>query len=69
MNIRIVLGISAAALSLSLARAPVAFAQDSMQLDLDFKNGLSREDGGRKDTVSKAPLKKTFSRKKDSASK
>jgi pentapeptide MXKDX repeat protein len=69
MNIRIVLGISAAALSLSLARPPAGFAQDSMQIDLDFKSGRSRDDGIRNDTASKAPLKKTYGRKKDSASK
>jgi pentapeptide MXKDX repeat protein len=69
MSIRIVLGISVAALSLSLARAPAAFGQDSMQIDLDFKNGLSREDGIRKETVSKPPVRKIYSRKKDAASK
>ena len=69
MSIRIALGISVAALSLSLARAPAAFGQDSMQIDLDFKSGLSRDDGIRKDTLSKAPLKKTYGRKRDGASK
>jgi pentapeptide MXKDX repeat protein len=69
MSIRIALGISVAALSLSLARAPAAFGQDSMQIDLDFKSGRSRDDGIRNDTASKAPLKKTYGRKKDSASK
>jgi pentapeptide MXKDX repeat protein len=69
MSIRIVLGISVAALSLSLARAPAAFGQDSMQIDLDFKSGRSSDDGIRKDTVSKAPSKKTYGRKKNSASK
>jgi len=44
MSIRIVLGISVAALSLSLAHAPAAFGQDSMQIDLDFKSGRS-DDG------------------------
>ena len=74
MNIRIVLGISAAALSLSLARPPAGFAQDSMQIDLDFKSGRSRDDGIRddgirKDTISKPPVRKIYSRKKDGASK
>jgi pentapeptide MXKDX repeat protein len=74
MSIRIVLGISVAALSLSLARAPAAFGQDSMQIDLDFKSGRSRDDGIRddgirKDTISKPPVRKIYSRKKDGASK
>jgi pentapeptide MXKDX repeat protein len=68
MSTRIALVISAAALSLSLALAP-AFAQDSMQQDLDFKNGLSREAGSRKETISKAPLKKGYRTKKDATSK
>lgn len=40
---RLVLGISAAAVSLSLALAPVAFAQDAMKKD----------DGMKKDSMSK----------------
>src|SRR6266478_1222207 len=50
---RIALGVSAAALALSLALAPPAFAQDSMKLDLDFKSGVSNDNGTRRDTVSK----------------
>jgi pentapeptide MXKDX repeat protein len=69
MSIRIVLGISIAALSLSLANAPAAFGQDSMQLDLDFKSGRSSDDGIRKDTISRPPVRKIYSRKKDGASK
>ena len=69
MSIRTALGISVAALSLSLARAPAAFGQDSMQIDLDFKSGLSRDDGIRKDTISKPPVRKIYGRKKDGASK
>ena len=68
MSIRILLGISVAALSLSLAHAPAAFGQDSMQIDLDFKSGRS-DDGIRKDTISKPPVRKIYSRKKDGASK
>jgi pentapeptide MXKDX repeat protein len=56
MSLRIVLGISAAALSLSLAHAPAAFGQDSMQIDLDFKSGRLSDDGIRKDTISKPPF-------------
>jgi pentapeptide MXKDX repeat protein len=69
MSIRIVLGISIAALSLSLTHAPAAFGQDSMQLDLDFKSGRSSDDGSRKDTISRPPVRKIYSRKKDGASK
>ena len=67
VSIRIVLGISAAALLLSLARAPAAFAQDPMAQDIDFKNSMSRNDGVRKDAVSKAPVKKAGGIKKDGA--
>jgi hypothetical protein len=35
-------GISAVILSLGLIAAPEAFAQDAMQLDIDFKNSLSQ---------------------------
>jgi hypothetical protein len=37
-----VFGISAVVLSLGLVPAPAAFAQDAMQLDIDFKNSLSQ---------------------------
>ena len=40
--IRMVFGISAVVLSLGLVPAPAAFAQDAMQLDIDFKNSLSQ---------------------------
>jgi pentapeptide MXKDX repeat protein len=39
---RITPGISAAAVSLGLAFAPAALAQDAMQQDIDFKNALSQ---------------------------
>ena len=60
MNVstRIGLGISAAALWLSLAIAPAAFAQDPMSQDIDFRNGLSRDTGVTRATVSKDPAKK-----------
>jgi hypothetical protein len=35
-------GISAAVLSFGLVLVPAAFAQDAMQLDIDFKNSLSQ---------------------------
>jgi pentapeptide MXKDX repeat protein len=54
MTIRtsIALGISAVALSLSLALVPAAFAQDPMSRDLEFRNSLFRYDG------TKNPVKK-----------
>jgi len=60
MNVstRIVPGNSSAALWLSLAIAPAAFAQDPMSQDIDFRNGLSRDIGVKRDTVSKDPAKK-----------
>lgn len=45
---RIVLGVSAAALSLGLALSPAAFAQDKM----------GKDDGMKKDTMSKDGMKK-----------
>jgi pentapeptide MXKDX repeat protein len=62
ISTRIALGISAAALSFSLAFAPAAFAQDAMKQDIDFKNSLSS--GAKKDTVS-SDTRFTDSRKKD----
>ncbi len=53
---RIALGVSAAALSLSLALAPAAFAQDKM----------GKDDGMKKDTMSKDTMKKDDGMKKDS---
>ena len=60
MNVstRIVPGISAATLWLSLAIAPAAFAQDPMSQDIDFRNGLSRGIGVKRDTVSRAAVSK-----------
>ena len=40
--IRMAFGISAIVVSLGLMFAPAAFAQDAMQLDIDFKNSLSQ---------------------------
>jgi hypothetical protein len=42
VRIRLAIGISAVVLSLSLVPVPAAFAQDAMQLDIDFKNSLSQ---------------------------
>jgi pentapeptide MXKDX repeat protein len=69
LSVRVALGISVAALSLSLAQAPAAFGQDSMQIDLDFKSGRSSDDGVRKETISTPPTRKIYSRKKDGGSK
>ena len=44
--------IALGALSLSLALAPAAFAQDAMSRDLEFRNSLFRYDGA------KNPVKK-----------
>jgi pentapeptide MXKDX repeat protein len=65
----IVPGISAAALWLSLAIAPAAFAQDPMSQDIDFRNGLSRDIGVKKDPVSRATVSKDPAKKDDGTRK
>jgi pentapeptide MXKDX repeat protein len=55
ISTRIALGISAGALSLSLALAPAAFAQDKM----------GKDDGMKKDTMSKDGMKKDDGMKKN----
>ncbi|WP_448043417.1 pentapeptide MXKDX repeat protein [Bradyrhizobium liaoningense] len=68
---RIVLGVSAAALSLGLAFAPGAFAQDKMGKDdgmmkkdtmskdgMMKKDTMSKDDGMKKDHMSKDGMKK-----------
>ena len=50
---RIVLGVSAAALSLGLALSPAAFAQDKMGKDDGMKKDTMSKDGMKKDTMSK----------------
>lgn len=68
---RIVLGVSAAALSLGLALAPAAFAQDKMGKDdgmmkkdtmskdgMMKKDHMSKDDGMKKDHMSKDGMKK-----------
>jgi pentapeptide MXKDX repeat protein len=73
ISTRIALGISAAALSLSLALAPVAFAQDKMGKDDGMKKDSMSKDSMKKDTISKDSMKKdTMSKdsmKKDDAMK
>ena len=64
INTRIALGISAAAFSLSLALAPVALAQDAMKKDDGMKkdsmskDAMKKDDGMKKDTMSKDGMKK-----------
>ena len=58
ISARIALGISATTLSLSLALATAALAQDPMRQDLEFRNSLSRYDGAKKETISMDPVKK-----------
>ncbi len=50
---RIVLGVSAAVLSLGLALSPAAFAQDKMGKDDGMKKDTMSKDGMKKDTMSK----------------
>jgi pentapeptide MXKDX repeat protein len=80
ISTRITLGISAAALSLGLAFAPAAFAQDAVKKDdgMMKKDTMSKDDGMmKKDTMSKDTMKKNDSMmkkddgmmKKDSMSK
>jgi pentapeptide MXKDX repeat protein len=69
ISTRIAPGILAAAVSLSVALAPPAFAQDGMKQDLDFKSGVSRDDGTRNDpTISKGTTSR-YSLKKDEGTK
>lgn len=67
---RIVLGVSAAALSLGLALAPAAFAQDKMGKDDGMmKKDTMSKDGMKKDTMSKDTMSKGDGMKKDHMSK
>ncbi len=63
ISTRVALGISAAALSLSQALAPAAFAHDPMSQDLEFRNSLSRYNGA------KNPVKKGDGTKRYGTSK
>jgi pentapeptide MXKDX repeat protein len=77
MTIRthIALGVSAAVLSLSLALAPAAFAQDKMgkddgmKKDTMSKDAMKKDDGMKKDTMSKDTMKKDDGMKKDDMKK
>lgn len=60
---RIALGISAAALSLGLALSPAAFAQDKMG------DKMGKDDGMKKDTMSKDGMKKDAMSKDDGMKK
>jgi len=55
---RIAVGLSAAVLSLSLALAPAAFAQDKMGKDDGMKKDTMSKDSMKKDTMSKDSMKK-----------
>ena len=69
ISTRIALGVSAAALSLSLAIAPAAFAQDKMGKDEGMKKDSMAKDTMKKDTMSKDAMKKDDGMKKDDAMK
>jgi len=62
---RIVLGVSAAALSLGLALSPAAFAQDKMGKD----DGMMKKDTMSKDGMKKDTMSKDDGMKKDHMSK
>jgi pentapeptide MXKDX repeat protein len=66
---RIALGISAAALSLSLALAPAAFAQDKMGKDDGMKKDTMSKDGMKKDNMSKDDGMKKDTMSKDGMKK
>jgi pentapeptide MXKDX repeat protein len=67
--------VSAAALSLTLALAPAAFAQDkmgkddAMKKDSMSKDAMKKDDGMKKDTMSKDGMKKGDAMKKDDGMK
>jgi pentapeptide MXKDX repeat protein len=75
INTRIALAVSAAFVSFSLALAPVAFAQDKMgkddgmKKDSMSKDSMKKDDGMKKDTMSKDTMKKDDGMKKDTMSK
>jgi pentapeptide MXKDX repeat protein len=66
---RITLGVSVAALSLSLALAPAAFAQDKMGKDDGMKKDTMSKDTMKKDTMSKDAMKKDDGMNKDGMKK
>lgn len=58
MTTRIILGLGAAAFSLNLALAPVAFAEDKMGKDDAMKKETMSHDRMKKDTMAKDSMKK-----------
>ena len=66
---RIALGLSAAVVSLSLALAPAAFAQDKMGKDDGMKKDTMSKDGMKKDGMKKDAMGKDDGMKKDTMSK
>jgi pentapeptide MXKDX repeat protein len=72
---RIALGVTAAAVSLSLALAPAAFAQDkmgkddAMKKDSMSKDSMKKDDGMKKDSMAKDSMKKDDGMKKDEMKK
>ena len=64
ISTRIALGMSAAVLSLGLALAPAAFAQDKMGKDDGMKKDTMSKDSMKKDTMSKDGMKKDDGMKK-----
>jgi pentapeptide MXKDX repeat protein len=58
ISTRIAAGLSAAVLSLSLTLAPAAFAQDKMGKDDGMKKDTMSKDSMKKDTMSKDGMKK-----------
>ncbi len=69
ISTRIALGVSGAVLSLSLALAPVAYAQDKMGKDDGMKKDSMSKDGMKKDTMSKDGMKKDSMSKDDGMKK
>jgi pentapeptide MXKDX repeat protein len=66
---RITFGVSVAALSLSLALAPAAFAQDKMGKDDGMKKDSMSKDTMKKDAMSKDAMKKDDGMNKDGVKK
>ena len=72
---RIALGVTAAVISLGLALAPAAFAQDKMgkddgmKKDTMSKDTMKKDDGMKKDTMSKDSMKKDDGMSKDGMKK
>ncbi len=63
---RIIIALSAGLMSLSLAGAPAAHADD-LKKDTMSKDEMKKDDGMKKDTMSKDSMKKDDGMKKDDA--